>query len=135
MQKHFKTIEHEAIAAEDLGKSEQAVKLYEQMVAERYYMPSPYDRLIKIYSKAKLHEEEIRILKIGIEHFKQLREKRLTYVMYLAYKYHAVEFAQERINNGKKITYYNGLFELYNPFPIVEKWELRLQKLLDKLNK
>ena len=98
-------------------------------------MPSPYDRLIKIYSKAKLHEEEIRILKIGIEHFKQLREKRLAYVMHLAHKYHAVEFAQERINNGKKITYYNGLFELYNPFPIVEKWELRLQKLLDKLNK
>ena len=135
VQKHFKTIEHEAKAAEDLGELEQAVKLYEQMVAERYYMPSPYDRLIKIYSKAKLHEEEIRILKIGIDHFKQLREKRLAYVMYLAHKYHAVEFAQERINNGKKITYYNGLFELYNPFPIVEKWELRLQKLLDKLNK
>lgn len=135
VQKHFKTIEHEAKAAEDLGELEQAVKLYEQMVAERYYMPSPYDRLIKIYSKAKLHKEEIRILKIGIEHFKQLREKRLAYVMYLAQKYHAVEFAQERINNGKKITYFNGLFELYNPFSIVEKWELRLQKLLDKLNK
>lgn len=135
VQKHFKTIEHEAKAAEDLGELEQAVKLYEQMVAEKYYMPSPYDRLIKIYSKAKLHEEEIRILKIGIEHFKQLREKRLAYVMYLAHKYHAVEFAQKRINNGKKITYYNGLFELYNPFPIVEKWELRLQKLLDKINK
>ncbi len=135
VQKHFKTIEHEAKAAEDLGELEQAVKLYEQMVAERYYMPSPYDRLIKIYSKAKLHKEEIRILKIGIEHFKQLREKRLAYVMYLAQKYHAVEFAQERINNGKKITYFNGLFELYNPFPIVEEWELRLQKLLDKFNK
>ena len=135
VQKHFKTIEHEAKAAEDLGELEQAVKLYEQMVAERYYMPSPYDRLIKIYSKAKLREEEIRILKIGIEHFKQLREKRLAYVMYLAHKYQAVEFAQERINSGKKITYYNGLFELYNPFLIVEKWELRLQKLLDKINK
>ena len=35
VQKHFKTIEHEAKAAEDLGELEQAVKLYEQMVAER----------------------------------------------------------------------------------------------------
>lgn len=52
--------------------------------------------------------------------------------MHLAQKYNAVDFANERINNGKKITYYGGAFELYNPFPIVERWEARLQKLLSK---
>lgn len=135
VKEHFKALESEAKSAEDLGNQELAVKLYEQMVAEKYYMPSPYDRLIIIYSKAGLTEDEIRILKIGIAHFKQLREKRKEYVMHLAQKYYAVEFATERIENGKKITYYNGVFELYNPFPIVERWEKRLHKLQEKLNK
>lgn len=132
VQSHFRMMESEAKAAEDMGEQDVAVRLYEQMVADRYFMPSPYDRLIKIYSMAKLHDEEIRILKIGIPHFKQLREKRKAYVMHLAQKYNAVDFANERINNGKKITYYGGAFELYNPFPIVERWEARLQKLLSK---
>ena len=135
VQGHFKTIESKAKAAEDRGEQEEAVRLYEQMVADRYYMPSPYDRLIKIYSMAKLHDEEIRILKIGIDHFKQLREKRKAYTIHLAKKYNALDFALERINGGKKITYYNGVFEIYNPFPIVERWEARLQKLQSKKNK
>lgn len=130
VREHFKSIETEAQTAEDMGEQEQAARLYEQMVAEKYYMPSPYDRLIKIYSKAKLHDEEIRILKVGIAHFKQLREKRKAYVLHLAQKYDAVDFANERIISGKKITYYDGAFELYNPFPIVERWEARLQKIL-----
>ena len=91
--------------------------------------------LEKIYSMAKLHDEEIRILKIGIDHFKQLREKRKAYTIYLAKKYNALDFALERINSGKKITYYNGVFEIYNPFPIVERWEARLQKLQSKKDK
>ena len=130
VQRHFKELDYEAKAAEDKGEQEAAVQFYEQMVAEGYYMPSPYDRLIKIYSKAKLKDDEIRILKIAIAHFKQLREKQKEYVMQLAQKYDAVDFVNERISNGKKITYYNGVFELYNPFPIIERWEARLQKLL-----
>lgn len=129
VQRHFKALGDEAKAAEDKGEQEAAVQLYEQMVAEGYYMPSPYDRLIKIYSKAKLKDDEIRMLKLAIAHFKQLREKQKEYVMHLAQKYDAVDFVNERISNGKKITYYYGVFELYNPFPIIERWEARLQKL------
>lgn len=95
---------------------------------QKYYMPDPYDRLIKIYSKAKLFDEEKRILLLGIDHFRQLRTKRKEYVLHLAQKYNATDFATERIDNGKKITYFNGVFELYNPFPIVEKWQERAEK-------
>lgn len=128
VQRHFRELLEEAKKAEDLGNQEQAVALYEQAVAEKYYMPDPYDRLIKMYSKAKLAEDEKRILLLGIQHFSELRDKRREYVLYLAKKYNATDFAIERINAGKKITYYNGVFELYNPFPIVERWKERAVK-------
>lgn len=128
VQRHFRELLDKAKKAEDLGNQEQAVTLYEQAVAEKYYMPDPYDRLIKIYSKAKLAEEEKRILLLGIQHFTQLRDKRREYILYLAKKYNATDFAMERINAGKKITYYSGVFDLYNPFPIVEKWKERASK-------
>ena len=92
-------------------------------------MPAPYDRLIKIYSKAHLKEAEKEVLKASIEHFKELRESRLQYVEHLADKYGAIEFLSQRVNEGKKITYYSGVFELYNPFPIIDEWEKRLAKL------
>lgn len=128
VQRHFKKLLEEAKREENLGYQETAVLLYEQAVAEKYYMPEPYDRLVKIYSKAKLYEDEKRILLSGIDHFKELREKRKEYVLHLAKKYNAIDFATERIDNGKKITYFNGVFELYNPFPIVERWQERAEK-------
>ena len=88
------------------------------------------DRLIKIYAKAKLFEDEIRVLQYGISHFSTLRDRRLNYVTKLAEKYNATDFLNQRIDSGGKITYYNGIFELYNPFPIIEKWEERLNKKL-----
>ena len=39
VKEHFSALESEAKSAEDLGNQELAVKLYEQMVAEKYYMP------------------------------------------------------------------------------------------------
>lgn len=129
VQRHFKSILEEAKQCEDLGEQQRAVNLYEQAVAEKYYMPTPYDRLVILYGKAKLVEEQKRILEIAIPHFKKLREDRLAYVMRLAKKYGAEEFVQEKIDTGKKITYFFGVFELYNPYPCVEKWEAKLAKL------
>ena len=109
-----------------------AADIYEQIISEKYWMPAPYDRLVKIYSKAKMYHDEIRVLKYGIEHFESLRERRLEYVKGLAVKYNAVNFLNERLNSGGKITYFSGVFELYNPFPIVERWKERLNKVDEK---
>ena len=111
------------------GNYEKACYNYEQLLFEKYYMPAPYDRLIKIYSKAHLKDAEKEVLKASISHFKELRESRLQYVEHLADKYGAIEFLSQRVHDGKKITYFSGVFELYNPFPIVEEWEKRLAKL------
>ena len=128
IQRYFKKLIESAEAAEAKGDYAYAADVYEQIVGEKYWMTAPYDKLIKIYSKAKLYNEEIRVIQLSINHFKSLRAKRLEYVMGLAKKYNAVEFFNQRLEGGGKITYYSGVFELYNPFSIIDKWKERLNK-------
>lgn len=128
IQRYFKKLIESAEAAEAKGDYAYAADVYEQIVGEKYWMTAPYDKLIKIYSKAKLYNEEIRVIQLSINHFKLLRAKRREYVMGLAKKYNAIEFFNQRLEGGGKITYYSGAFELYNPFSIVDKWEERLNK-------
>jgi tetratricopeptide (TPR) repeat protein len=119
---------------EDIGKLDESAKIYERLVAEKDYHTLPYDRLIKIYSRAKLKEDEKRILELSISHFTELRERQKKYVLYLADKYGKSDFAIERIGNNQKISYYGGAFELYNPYQIIDKWKERLIKIdLNKL--
>lgn len=128
IQRYFREKLESAELAESQKDFENAAAIYEMIISEKYWMPAPYDRLIKIYSKAKLHSDEKRVIMFGIDHFSQLREKRLAYVKSLAKKYSAEDFLNARLESGGKITYYNGVFELYNPFPIIEKWKERLEK-------
>lgn len=50
----------------------------------------------------------------------------------LATKYNKRQFYLERVRNKQKIFYYSGVFELYNPFTIIEKWKERLSKIKSK---
>ena len=131
IQRYFKKLIQDADLAYTRKDYETAAKIYEQIVLENYWMPTPCDRLIKLYAKSGLHDDEIRVLKYGIGYFSQLRQKRLEYVKMLAKKYNAENFLNDRLATGGKITYYAGVFELYNPFPIIEKWEERLDKKLN----
>jgi hypothetical protein len=36
--------------------------------------------------------------------------------------------ALEYLNSDKKIQYFGGVFDLYNPNPTIEKWKLQLKK-------
>jgi len=128
IKEKFKEMINSASSFESSGDLEKASKIYEKIIAEQYWLPTPYDRLIKIYSKAKLKSDEIRVLESSINYFSELRERQKEYVIRLAKKYNKLDFANEYINNGKKIYYYNGACELYNPYPIVEIWKERLQK-------
>ncbi len=129
IQSYFKKMINAAEIAESKKDYINAADIYEQIIGEKYWMPTPYERLVKIYAKAKMYHDEIRVLKYGIEHFEKLRERRLEYVKRLAVKYNAVNFLNERLNSGGKITYFSGVFELYNPFTIVERWKERLNKV------
>ena len=134
IQKTFQEMIWEAEKAESQFDYETAAKEYERLLAEQYPMPSPYDRLIKIYSRAKLKEDEKRVLKHSITFFTRLRDFQEEYILMLSKKYGKEDFAKDRIQRGQKITYYNGLYELYNPYPIIEKWKQRLEKLDNTIN-
>ncbi len=125
IQKKFKSMIEEAQALEKDYNLALASAIYEEIINEQYYLPTPYDRLIKIYSKAKLTSHEKRVLELSITFFKALRERQREYVISLAKKVAKLDFCTQRINNNEKIFYYGGSFELYNPFLIIEKWEER----------
>ena len=92
-------------------------------------MTTPYDRLIKIYSKSKLKSAEKEVLEYAIKFFTDKRKNDATYISELGKKYGKSEFVKERIQNNEKITYYFGIFEFYNPYKIIDKWQERLTKL------
>lgn len=126
----FKTIESLARIAENEGDYQTAIDAYEKMILEKCEDVIPHERLIIIYSKLKLKEKEKMAVVRAILFFSQLKEKQLNYVMFLAEKYGMKEKALEYINQDKKIFYYGGAFELYNPqVNRLKKWNLRLDKL------
>jgi tetratricopeptide (TPR) repeat protein len=129
----FNTIKSLAKIAENEGDYKKAIKAYEKLILEEYEGPEPYERLIIIYSKLKRKDDEKIAIEQAILFFSQLKEKQLNYVVSLAKKYGMEKKAFEYINQDKKIFYYGGAFELYNPQTSrLKKWNERLQKLNNK---
>ena len=58
---------NKGIELEKKGDIENAIKLYEQNVADEFFGTYPYDRLTIIYRKRKQFDDEIRIIKEAIE--------------------------------------------------------------------
>lgn len=126
----FNTIKNLAMIAENDGDYNKAVEAYEKLIVEDYDGVEPYERLIIIYSKLKRKEDEKRAIESAIKFFTELKEKQLDYTLSLARKYGMEKKAYEYINQDKKIFYFGGAFELYNPQTArLNKWNLRLQKL------
>lgn len=119
----------QAKLAESESRYKDAIDLYEKLIVEEIENPLPYSRLIIIYRKLKWQDDEARILKSGVDFFSKLRDRQKKYVLDLASKYRQLDKALEYIDNYKKVHYYGGAFELYNPYPIVSKWEERLKKI------
>ena len=114
-RKAFEIIKSRAKVAENEGDYKTAIEAYEKMIIEECEDIEPYERLITIYSKLKCKQEEISILERAIMFFTKLKVEQLKYINYLAKKYNMIDKAQEYIANDKKIFYYLGVFELYNP--------------------
>jgi hypothetical protein len=126
----FETIKSLAKIAENEGDYSKAIEAYERLIIEEYENSEPYERLIVIYSKLKLKDKEKETLNRAIAFFTELKEKQKDYVLKLAEKYKMRDKALEYINDDKKIYYYGGAFELYNPQTSrLKKWNDRLQKI------
>jgi tetratricopeptide (TPR) repeat protein len=132
----FEAIKSLAKIAENEGDYKKAIEAYKKMIIEEYEGPEPYERLMIIYAKLKWVEEEKKIVEQAIKFYSDLKEIQLNNVLSLAKKYNMTDKAMEYINQGKKIFYYGGAFELYNPQSSrLEKWNKRLEKISDKMNK
>lgn len=111
------------------GRLDLAVPLYEDLIANHVHNTKPYDRLIMIYKRAKLFDDARDVLEFSIDFFRSLRQNQYKYIHYLADKYGVSEIHGVPIDEYGKIYYYAGVFELYNPYPIIEKWEKQLESL------
>lgn len=54
---------------ESIDEIDQAIKLYEYNIENRFQGNFPYDRLAIIYRKRKQYNDEIRVLKLAIDVF------------------------------------------------------------------
>lgn len=125
----FQKILNRAKIAENENNIKTAIEAYQKLVLEQYEDNEPYDRLMIIYRHLGWINEEKKIIELSIEFFSNLKEEQKNNVLSIAREYNMESKALEYINNGKKIFYYGGAFELYNPFPIIEKWKKRLLKI------
>jgi tetratricopeptide (TPR) repeat protein len=70
-QSIFSEMANRNILGKDLEKSgrvEEAIRIYEENVAEDYDTPFPYERLAILYHKQKKYDNEIRVIELGMKH-------------------------------------------------------------------
>lgn len=100
----------------------QAAKCYEHLVIRRYWNPQPYTKLLALYSKASLHASvKQKMQSLIVNFFRDRREKMKTELLRLADKYDSTIYAEKCINEGESVTYYDGIYDIYNPYPAVEE--------------
>ena len=100
----------------------QAAKCYELLVVKRYWNPQPYTKLLALYSKASLHASvKQKMQSLTINFFRDRREKMKAELLRLADKYDSTIYAEKCINKGECVTYYDGIYDIYNPYPVVEE--------------
>lgn len=60
---------------EQIGRIEEAIALYESVVADAFDAAGPYDRLIWIYQTRSLHREVIRVAQASIANVHTYQQK------------------------------------------------------------
>lgn len=100
----------------------QAAICYEHLVVRRYWNPQPYTKLLALYSKASLHASvKQKMQSLIVNFFRDRREKMKAELLRLADKYDSTIYAEKCINEGECVTYYDGIYDIYNPYPVVEE--------------
>lgn len=124
----FEIIISKAKIAENQKDYKTAIEAYEKLIVEEFEGKQPYERLMVIYRKLKWPEKEEEILKRAISFFEKLKERQKKNILTLAKKYGMESKALEYLKADKKIQYYGGVFDLFNPNLTIEKWKSQLEK-------
>lgn len=119
-------IENELRKAKVAEKSKDyiyATNIYEELIANGYWKPEPYNRLLYIYDKAGLTNGVKELLVLAIRFFENQQKKQKQELLRLADKYKSRAYAEAKINQGKTVAYFDGFFEIYMPFPDIDVWK------------
>jgi hypothetical protein len=119
-------IENELRKAKVAEKSKDyitATNIYEELIANGYWKPEPYNRLLYIYDKAGLTNGVKELLVLAISFFENQQKKQKQELLRLADKYKSRAYAEAKINQGKTVAYFDGFFEIYMPFPDIDVWK------------
>lgn len=119
-------IENELRKAKVAEKSKDyitATNIYEELIANGYWKPEPYNRLLYIYDKAGLTNGVNELLVLAISFFENQQKKQKHELLRLANKYKSRAYAEAKINQGKTVAYFDGFFEIYMPFPDIDVWK------------
>ena len=102
------------------------------VVAEQYYLflighhpwePDAYDDLLELYRNNGKNDAFEALRLYSIDHFSKRRERMERQLTALAEQQGVKEMATEAIRKGEKVSYFRGLFTLYDPFPCIEHWK------------
>ena len=102
------------------------------VAAEQYYLflighhpwePDAYDELLELYRNNGKNDEFEALRLYSIDHFSKRRERMERQLTALAEQQGVKEVATEAIRKGEKVSYFRGLFTLYDPFPCIEHWK------------
>lgn len=119
-------IENELRKAKVAEKSKDyiyATNIYEELIANGYWKPELYNRLLYIYDKAGLTSGVKELLVLAISFFENQQKKQKQELLRLADKYKSRAYAEAKINQGKTVAYFDGFFEIYMPFPDIDVWK------------
>ena len=64
---------------EQLGRSDEAIELYEEAVTGRFDATGPYERLIALYSNQARHRDVMRVAEAALDHVRTYEQKREWY--------------------------------------------------------
>ncbi len=100
----------------------QAATLSAEFIRNGYWKVWPYEALMEIYAKAGLLEERKRLAEHALTFFRARRDEMKRSAIWLAGQVDCSDFVAKMIKEGKRIAYYEGLFDVYNLYPETEKW-------------
>ena len=109
--------------AEKKGNYTNAALCYQTLVSQSYWEPEPYDRLMQLYQKSGQTDHYRELRTHAIRFFNERRKRMEQQLIELAEQQDDRSLAEEAIKEKRKVSYYRGLFVVYDPFPLLEKWQ------------
>lgn len=93
------------------------------LVTVGYWEPEPYYMLMMMYEESGQSEYLNELRNYAIDFFTKKREKMEQHLRKLGEQQNCPEIAEKYIKEKRKVTYYQGIYDVYDPFPCIKSWK------------